>query len=83
MSELRVLGIHVKDRIAEAGQVQTVLTKYGCNIKTRIGLHEVDENQCSKNGIILIELCGKPSEWDTIEAELKKIDGINTQKMIF
>ncbi len=83
MKEIRVLGILVTDRIAEAGQVQQVLTKYGCNIKTRIGLHEVDDNQCSKNGLILIELCGQSSDWDLIEKDLAKIDGIKTQKMSF
>jgi hypothetical protein len=78
-----VLGIFLEDRVAEAGLVQKVLTEYGCNIKTRIGLHEVDENQCSVNGLILIQLCGDKSKWVTLEAALKKIGGIQIKKMEF
>ena len=54
MKEICVLGIFVADRIVEAGEVQKCLTKYGCNIKTRIGLHDVDDNQCSVNGLIIL-----------------------------
>lgn len=83
MKEIRVLGIYVENRIAEAGEVQTILTKYGCYIKTRIGLHEVSEGQCSTNGLIILELCGEPKEWDHIEKELKSCKGVKLQKMAF
>jgi hypothetical protein len=34
-----VFGIHVGDRVKEASAIQGLLTEYGCNIRTRIGLH--------------------------------------------
>lgn len=43
-----ILGIHVSDRLKNAVDVQKVFTEYGCNIKTRIGLHDADENVCPR-----------------------------------
>ncbi|MBN1616028.1 MAG: hypothetical protein JW875_01850 [Spirochaetales bacterium] len=83
MKEIRVLGIHVENRIAEAGELQAILTRYGCNIKTRIGLHEVTDNHCSTNGLIILELCGEVSEWDALEHDLKACKGTKVQKMVF
>lgn len=39
-----IIGIHVTDRVQHAGEVQQTLTKHGCQIKTRIGLHEISED---------------------------------------
>ena len=35
-----IMGIQVGDREQEAVKVQELLTKQGCIIKTRLGLHE-------------------------------------------
>ncbi|HOU09064.1 MAG TPA: hypothetical protein PK835_08570, partial [Caldisericia bacterium] len=66
-----------------AGQVQKILTDYGCNIRTRIGLHEVDDKVCSPSGLILLELYGKEQDILKMEETLKAIDGVIVQKMVF
>ncbi|HAF29254.1 MAG TPA: hypothetical protein DCG75_09430 [Bacteroidales bacterium] len=81
--ETRILGILITDRQKEAGKVQNVLTKYGCSIKTRLGLHEVSDDVCSASGLLLLELTGSISEMDKLEKELVAIEGTQTQKMIF
>jgi len=80
--ETRILGILITDRQEEAGKVQSVLTKYGCSIKTRLGLHEVND-LCSTSGLILLELTGENADMDKLENELKTIGGTQTQKMVF
>jgi len=82
--EIRILGVLITDRQKEAGKVQEVLTKYGCSIKTRLGLHEVSD-LCSTSGLIIIELAGASADMDMdkLEKELKIIGGIQTQRMIF
>ena len=82
-NEIRILGIHVSQRMKEVGQIQPILTKYGCSVKTRLGLHEVNDNVCSPAGIILLELVGNTSDMDNMEKELKQVPGINVQKMSF
>lgn len=51
-----ILGIKLSERNKDAILFQEILTKHGCNIKTRIGLHQGTEDCCSNNGIILLEL---------------------------
>ena len=83
MKEIRVLGVALENRISEAKEVQAILTQYGCNIKTRLGLHNVDDNQCSTNGLLILELCGDPKEWDALESALKNCKGVKLGKMSF
>ncbi len=82
-SETRILGIQIIDRVKEAGKVQDVLTKFGCSIKTRLGLHEVSNDICSTSGLLILELCGDQSEQDKLENVLNDIDGIIIKKMVF
>jgi len=83
MPKLCVLGLFVPNRMENAPLVQKVLTEYGCNIKTRIGLHEATENVCAPSGLILLELFGD----DTVCAELKEklegVKGVQVRDMVF
>jgi len=78
-----ILGIHVTDRLRYAGEVQKVFTEYGCNIKTRLGLHEVSENHCAGEGVVLLELVGAPEVRGEMMAKLCAIDGIEVKEMVF
>ncbi len=57
-----IIGICLKNRTQEAAGLQEILTRYGCSIKTRIGLHDVAEGQCAAGGIILLEVISKQAE---------------------
>lgn len=83
MSEIRVLGIHISDRVKDAARIQPILSRYGCSIKTRLGLHGTDDMYAENTGIILLELVGDPEESLRLENELLKIDELEVQKMIF
>jgi len=83
MKELIVLGVYVKERSKNALNVQDILTRYGCSIKTRLGLHEVSDDFCSNSGLILLELTGDRKEIDNLINELKSLDDIEIQTMVF
>ena len=83
MKEIWVLGIHITDRVKEAKEIQGILTKFGCTIKTRLGLHEVKDEFCSSTGLILLELTGNRDEFLKLENELLKVEGIDVKKMVF
>jgi len=78
-----ILGIHVSDRLKNAGEVQKVFTEYGCNIKTRVGLHDASEDVCSPSGVVLIEFFGSDAEADGMKAKLDDVEGVQVQKMVF
>ncbi|MEN6384164.1 MAG: hypothetical protein ABFD79_03100 [Phycisphaerales bacterium] len=82
-----ILGVHVTDRmkhiVGQPGGVQPILTEYGCYIKTRLGLHEVSNNFCSPNGLLILELAGDVNKCKELEQKLTAIEGISVQKMVF
>ena len=83
MKEIRILGIYLNDRVKEVGLIQTVLTKYGCTIRTRLGLHSTDATYAEDTGLILLELSGDPDECMRLENELHSIENLEVQKMVF
>ena len=83
MKELRVLGVLVSNRTKDSKTVQNILTKFGCSIKTRLGLHEASSDSSTNYGLILLELTGDKTEWDKLEAELLKVEGVTTKKISF
>jgi hypothetical protein len=83
MKEVRVLGIRITDTVSGAARVQHVLTKYGCSIRTRLGLHDPEGAGNSSTGLILLELTGDPQEHILLENELLSLKGVITRKMEF
>jgi hypothetical protein len=83
MANKTVLGIMITNRAENASQVQKVLTEFGCSIKTRLGLHEVNEKLCSTSGLLILELFGDEKASIELERQLKAIKGIQVQKMLF
>ncbi len=78
-----IVGIHVTNRVKHVPSVQNVLTEFGCSIKTRIGLHEMSDNTCSPNGLILVELIGDDNNLTNFTSALLKIEGVEVKEMIF
>ena len=77
-----ILGIKLLGRRAVAMKFQEILSKYGCNVKTRIGLHEVSGAICSPDGVILLEVIGDEKILSGLIAELKEIDGLKLEIML-
>jgi hypothetical protein len=78
-----IFGVHLDDRVHEAPDVQRVFTEFGCNIRTRIGLHHVQEEFCSPRGLILLEMYGDEARCHELAATLSAMPGVEVQKMIF
>jgi len=83
MTETRILGLLITDRIKEAGRTQMLLSKYSRLIRSRLGFHELNDNVCSRSGIIVLHLTGLPVEWKEFEDELSQIGGLEVQNMSF
>jgi hypothetical protein len=76
-----VFGIHISERTKNVPAVQAVLTKYGCSIRTRLGIHEADATSCSPNGLILLDVFGADTE--AFYEELQGLEGVGVQRMDF
>jgi hypothetical protein len=78
-----ILGVHITNRMQKAGEVQKILTEYGCNVRTRLGLHQADDQMCSPAGVILLELVGEEAVCEELAARVAEIPGVEVQRMIF
>lgn len=79
-----IMGFVLKDRVKSAPDVQELLTAYGCEINTRIGLHVASDDACSGSGLILLEFIDNAeNKAEEFEKELKKIANVEVQKMVF
>jgi hypothetical protein len=83
MADTTILGVMLRKRIHSSESLQEILSKHGCIIKTRIGIHNASGNVCSPNGVILLDVIGEASEISALENEIKAIDGAELQKMSF
>lgn len=78
-----VLGIHIQDRVTQVPDMQKMFTEFGCNIKTRLGLHETSEGACSPAGLIILDTTGDEAQIGALADKLASHDGIDVQKMTF
>jgi len=83
MEKHTIVGVHVTNRAVKASRVQEVFTDFGCHIKTRLGLHEVTDDLCGPNGLILLELHGPDEILAEMLRALAAIEGVQVQKMVF
>jgi hypothetical protein len=78
-----ILAVQITERLRHVPDVQACLSEYGCNIKTRLGLHEVGKEYCSPNGLLILEMAGEEAKITQLEKRLKAIEGIEVKKIVF
>lgn len=74
-----VLIILVGNRKDSAVKVQQVLTAWGCLIKTRLGIHDGVLDNCSDQGLIILELYGSKEQKDELARKISLIEGVTSK----
>ena len=77
--ERTIMIILVASRTRHATAVQSILTEWGCSIRTRLGLHDAGPDACSASGLIILELVGDPSRHTALEERLSSLAGVTTR----
>jgi hypothetical protein len=83
MSDHLIVGVHITDRVANAGEVQVILSRHGANIRTRLGLHESTADAAAPGGLILLDTVGPAEQIDALCTALRRLPGIQVQQMYF
>ncbi len=83
MNKHILMGVHITERVKHVGDVQGIFTRYGCSIRTRLGLHEADKGICSPNGLILLEMTDDEAAASAMFAALSTLEGVEVQQMVF
>ena len=72
-----IMIIKLEPRVSTAPTVQEILTKYGCVIHTRLGLHEATKNSCANSGLIILNLMSEEKEEiNKLGEELENLEGV-------
>jgi hypothetical protein len=83
MKEVRILGVMINNPSKGADKIQNILSKYGCSIRTRLGMHDMDDEYAGDTGLMVLELIGDMQECLRLENELLSLEGVEVQKMVF
>ncbi|HQM96689.1 MAG TPA: hypothetical protein PK705_06765 [Clostridia bacterium] len=79
MSCYYVIGVRIDNRVNVSLKLQEVLTENGCKIKARLGLHEVSEEVCANDGLIILQPCGELKDVEQLVKDLNKLEGLKAK----
>jgi len=74
-----ILLILVGQRKQAAVQVLKVLTGWGCMIKTRLGIHDGVMDNCSDQGLLILELAGERKKMDELARKVSLVKGVSSK----
>ncbi len=74
-----VLVVLVGDRTETAGKLQQVLSGWGCIIKTRLGIHDVNLEDCPKEGLLVLELAGSKEQNEELARKIGVLPGVSSK----
>lgn len=72
-----IIGVRLENRMECAVELQKVVTEFGCEIRTRLGLHPSNGGMCLNYGIVLLEISG---DAEILKCELAKKWDIQTMQ---
>lgn len=78
---IEMLCLLVEKKKDVVSSVQKILTSYGCNIRTRLGVNETFYGESA--GLIILELTGDNEQRSLMEKDLKALNGVYVRSMIF
>ena len=74
-----ILLVLVGNRKETAVKVQQVLTAWGCIIKTRLGIHDGVMDNCSDEGLLILELYGTDEQKEELARKVAVLPGVSSQ----
>lgn len=75
-----IIGIKLSNRLSTSPIFQDIISKYGCIIRSRIGLHNNCSSVCTGHGIIILEIV-EGSDIIDLKKSLLSIDGLVLDSM--
>lgn len=76
-----VMVVLISHRHDAAAKVQSVLTGWGCHIKTRLGIHEGVQDNCTEHGLLFLDLVGNEEKLTELERKLNVLKGVSARMM--
>jgi hypothetical protein len=74
-----ILAVLLGKRKNTAVNVQKILTGWGCVIKTRLGIHDGVNDNCSDEGLLIMELVGSEEQNEELARKLEVLDDVSVK----
>ncbi len=74
-----VLIVVVGKRKESAVNLQKLLTAWGCIIKTRLGIHDGVQENCTENGLLFLELAGEEEQKQELARKIDLLSGVSSK----
>jgi hypothetical protein len=74
-----ILLILIGKRKDDAVKIQQILTAWGCIIKTRLGIHDGVLENCSDEGLLILELYGTDEQKEELTRKVAVIPGVSSK----
>jgi len=78
---MQLVIVKLQARNTKALQVQEVLTKHGCDITVRLGIHEQGEGVCSPEGVIILQVKPDAKAIKSLVADLKAVGQLKVKDL--
>ncbi len=76
--EFNIMAVRIGARREMSPKVQQVLADYGCNIRVRLGLHDLGD-ECTDEGLLVLQLTGEQDSLRELAQSLNSIDNVRAQ----
>lgn len=74
-----ILLVLIGSRKNAAVNVQKVLTGWGCMIKTRLGIHDGVLDNCTDEGLPILELYGERKKMEELARKVSLVKGVSSK----
>ncbi|MDR2251513.1 MAG: hypothetical protein LBD98_01565 [Endomicrobium sp.] len=74
-----ILILSVEKRNSCAAKIQEALTNSGCQIRTRLGIHDSSSDSCSDKGLIILEILSEEELIKPLLTKLENLDGVRAK----
>lgn len=74
-----VISVLISRRTEDAPKFQEVLTRHGCIIKVRLGIHEVDN--CREDGLVILHVSGSTEGINELVKDINELSNIRAKAM--
>jgi hypothetical protein len=74
-----ILILSVEKRNSCAVKIQETLTSSGCQIRTRLGIHDNSSDSCSDKGLIILEIVSEEKLIKPLLAKFETLDGVKAK----
>ena len=80
--ECNIMIVKIGERRKKSPEVQEMLSKFGCSIRTRLGLHEANDTLCSEEGVLVLQLTGERDEMKKLEKALNELESVKAKMVM-